>query len=201
MPTLATDRQPNEPARFDDLPLIDAGTLAGLLADGDRRRVAAALILGAASVDEVKTATGLSTRAVGRALSRLVDAGLVVRDDDGRHWLVEDAFRQAAIAAAPAEKTEAFDAPDDAARVLRAFVRDQRLLSIPSHHAKRLVVLDYVVQEFEPGRHYSEREVNARLARWFDDVASLRRYLVDEGLLGREPGGGAYWRSGGTVEV
>jgi hypothetical protein len=194
---LATD----EPSPFDELPLIDAGTLAGLLADGDRRRVTAALVLGASTLDEVKGATGLTTRAVGRALTRLVDAELVVRDDDGRHWVVEDAFRQAAIAAAPTDKPEAFDAPEDAARVLRAFVRGQRLVSIPSHHSKRLIVLDYVAQSFEPGRRYNEREVNATLARWFDDVASLRRYLVDEGLLEREPGGGAYWRAGGTVEV
>jgi hypothetical protein len=197
MPILATD----EPARFDELPLIDAGTLAGLLANGDRRRVAAALVLGASTLDEVKTATGLRARSVGQALTRLVDAGLVVRDDDGRHWLVEDAFRQAAIAAAPTDKPESFNAPEDAARVLRSFVRGQRILSIPSQHSKRLVVLDYVAQEFEPGRRYSEREVNATLARWYDDVASLRRYLVDEELLQREPGGGAYWRSGGTVDV
>jgi hypothetical protein len=197
MPILATD----EPAQFDELPLIDAGTLAGLLANGDRRRVAAALVLGASTLDEVKTATGLRARSVGQALTRLVDAGLVVRDDDGRHWLVEDAFRQAAIAAAPTDKPESFNAPEDAARVLRSFVRGQRILSIPSQHSKRRVGLDYVAQEFEPGRRYSEREVNATLARWYDDVASLRRYLVDEELLQREPGGGAYWRSGGTVDV
>ncbi len=37
------------------------------------------------------------------------------------------------------------------------------------------------------------------LAVWHPDVAALRRYLVDEGLLTREAG--VYWRSGGTVEV
>jgi hypothetical protein len=46
---------------------------------------------------------------------------------------------------------------------------------------------------------YPEREVNALLAAWHPDVAALRRYLVDEGLLTRDAG--VYWRSGGYVEV
>jgi hypothetical protein len=35
------------------------------------------------------------------------------------------------------------------------------------------------------------------LARRHPDTATLRRYLVDEGLLDRA--GGEYWRIGGTV--
>ena len=59
--------------------------------------------------------------------------------------------------------------------------------------------LDELVRVFEPGIRYPEREVNALLAVWHPDVAALRRYLVDEGLLTREAG--VYWRSGGYVEV
>jgi hypothetical protein len=182
-------------------PLIDAGLLAGLLADPTRLRVCAALVLGARDLDEIKTTTGLGARLVGRALSRLIDSGLVIRDDGGHHWLVEDAFRQAAIAAAPDAKPALFDAPEDATRVLRSFVRDGRLASIPAARSKRLVVLDYIVQEFEPGRRYTEHEVNAVLARWHDDIASLRRYLVDEEFLQRDNGGRAYWRAGGSFDV
>jgi len=61
------------------------------------------------------------------------------------------------------------------------------------------VVLEHLVRVFEPGVRYPEREVNALLAVWHPDVAALRRYLVDEGLLTREAG--VYWRSGGWVDV
>jgi hypothetical protein len=82
--------------------------------------------------------------------------------------------------------------------VLRAFVRaDGRLVAIPARHAKRLVVLDHLSQLFEPGERYPEVEVNRRLATVHDDVAALRRHLVDEGFLSREAG--TYWRSGGSV--
>ena len=69
------------------------------------------------------------------------------------------------------------DAPPDAAKVLRTFFRGGRLTSIPTSHAKRLVILDRLAQEFEPGVRYSERQVNARLRPFHEDVAALRRYL------------------------
>ncbi len=57
-----------------------------------------------------------------------------------------------------------------------------------------------MAQAFEPGRRYSELAVNEILKSVYDDHATLRRYLVDEELLSRTPGG-TYWRSGGTVPV
>jgi hypothetical protein len=182
-------------------PLLDAGRLTGLLADPVRLRVVAALVLGASTAAEVMRATGLPARQAGAALARLVEADLVVRSDDGTHVLLEAAFAHAARAAAPRRGPtgEHDDEPEEAARVLRVFVRNGRLTQIPTQRSKRLVVLDRLSQEFEPGRRYSERTVNAVLGRWHSDTAALRRYLVDEQLLTREHG--EYWRSGGTVVV
>ncbi len=84
--------------------------------------------------------------------------------------------------------------------VLRAFVgADGRWSRIPAKRSKRLVLLDVAAQRFEPGQTYSEAEVNALLRAFHDDVAALRRYLVDEQFLDREDG--RYWRIGGTVDV
>jgi hypothetical protein len=85
-------------------------------------------------------------------------------------------------------------------RVLHNFLTaDGRLHTIPSKHSKLLVVLDHVAQSFEPGRRYSEGDVNGVLERFHPDYAALRRYLVDNDFLTREAG--VYWRSGGTFEV
>jgi hypothetical protein len=83
--------------------------------------------------------------------------------------------------------------------VLSAFVRDGRLASIPAAHGKRLVILDWLAQQFEPGVRYSEARVNLILGQRHSDAAALRRYLVDDGFLDRA--GGHYWRSGGTIET
>ncbi|WP_243057205.1 DUF2087 domain-containing protein [Nocardioides sp. SR21] len=76
---------------------------------------------------------------------------------------------------------------------------DGRLHTIPSKHAKLLVVLDHLAQEFEPGQRYEEAEVNLVLGRVNPDHAALRRYLVENHFLTRE--NGVYWRSGGSVDV
>ena len=82
--------------------------------------------------------------------------------------------------------------------MLRAFLApDGSLTDIPRRLGKRLVVLDHLAQEFEPGHQYDETAVNTRLRAFHPDVAALRRYLVDEGFLDRADG--LYWRSGGTV--
>ncbi len=78
--------------------------------------------------------------------------------------------------------------PEDA-RVLRGFFADDRLVSIPAQHAKRLVVLRYLRDRcFAEDRAYPEKEVNQRLALFHPDVAALRRYLVDDGLMTRAAG-------------
>lgn len=175
-----------------------AGLLAGLLADEDRRKVVAALVLGAQAVDDICRLADLTVRRAVIAVGRLTDGGLVERDAEGRLLLMASAFTQAARAAAPARgDDEHIDRPPDVARVLRAHVRDGRLVSMPSSHAKRLVVLDVIVQDFDVDTHYSEREVNAILLRWHPDTAMVRRWLVDVGYLDRDHGD--YWRCGGPV--
>jgi hypothetical protein len=179
--------------------VTDAYQLVGLLADEERRRVVAALVLGVATVDDVRTATGLGTRSVATALAKVVDTGLAVRGDDGSYVLLGDAFRRAAIAAAPPrpEPDPTGDAPDDAAKVLRTFFREGRLTGIPAKQSQKRIVLDRLAQEFEIGVRYKERDVNAILRTFHDDVAALRRYLVDDEFLERRAG--EYWRAGGTV--
>ena len=178
---------------------MDAATIVGLLADPVRLKVVAALALGATTIEEVADASGLSLKEVALAARRLARAGLVHRDGHvlALHQERFGAAARAAAEAAPPPEPLSDDPAADA--VLSAFLRDGRLVSIPAQHAKRLVVLDHLVRVFEPGVRYPEREVNALLAVWHPDVAALRRYLVDEGLLSRDAG--VYWRSGGYVEV
>jgi hypothetical protein len=87
----------------------------------------------------------------------------------------------------------------DTERMLRTYFDGDRLARMPRAGPKRRVLLEYLACSFEPGRHYSEAEVNAILRASWDDVAALRRYLVEADLLDRS--GGQYWRSGGWVDV
>lgn len=92
------------------------------------------------------------------------------------------------ITSAAAERT-----PDEVFRdkTLRAFFDGKRLRSIPAKRKARVVVLLELLRRFEPGRTYAEREVNDLLRASHDDVASLRRELVDYRYLERADG--RYW--------
>lgn len=178
----------------------ESGALLGVLAERERLMVFAAVVLGGQSVEQLVGATGLDARTVARALVRLQSVGLV---DESDGWSAgPEVFKEMARAAAAESPDDEHAAADrETATVLRAFLRGGRLTAIPTARKKRLVILDYVVRVFEPGVRYSEREVNVMLRAFHDDVAALRRYLVDEGFLSREGGVGDYWRTGGTVDL
>jgi len=84
-------------------------------------------------------------------------------------------------------------------RVVRRYVRDGSLTAMPRAGRRRTIVLEHIVQRFEPGRRYSEDKVNSTLREVWPDYAALRRYLVDAGLLARATG--EYWRIGGRFDV
>lgn len=74
-------------------------------------------------------------------------------------------------------------------KVVRAFLRDDRLASIPAKAGKRDLLLPVILDRcFPEDRAYEEKEVNMRLALLHPDVAALRRYLVDGRLMVREAG-------------
>ena len=68
-----------------------------------------------------------------------------------------------------------------------------RLKEIPTQLKKQRIVLRRLAQEFEPGVHYTEKQVNETLKQFYPDFATLRRYLVDNKLMARDTR--LYWRT------
>ncbi len=174
---------------------MSAETLVGLLAEEVRLRVFAAVVLGAGTPERVVAMTGVAVRDAMTALRRLIDGGLVTTVD-GAFVAQLGVLQQAARRAEPAEP-----GPRDPDRmrhaILRAFVVDGRLVTMPAGQDRRRIVLEHIVTAFTPGVRYAERDVDAMLRAWHNDHAALRRYLVDYQLLARE--GGFYWRIGGPT--
>lgn len=81
---------------------------------------------------------------------------------------------------------------DHRRRIVGRFVRDGRITQIPAKLSVRRVLLEWLVLDFQPDRAYSEAMVNLVIGQRHADVAALRRYLVDEGLMARA--GGSYRR-------
>jgi hypothetical protein len=80
---------------------------------------------------------------------------------------------------------------------LRRFLDETgRLTTWPARRKDQVAVLHYLASHFEPGRYYTETEVNAILNNWhtYGDPATLRRDLYDERLFDRTSDGSRYWR-------
>jgi hypothetical protein len=92
---------------------------------------------------------------------------------------------------APAEPRPTYLTEAD--KVLAAFVDGDRLKELPAKSAKLMIILQWLVVKFETGRRYPEREINEIIQRHHPDHASLRRFMVDQGLMQREKG--IYWRT------
>lgn len=177
---------------------VAAADIVGLLAEGDRLRVVAALVPGPTTLSGVVEATGLSWRQAAVAVDRLTRGGLVVDGGDGELRLAVERLKEAARAR-PAGGRGERPAGGAGGSVLRSFVRGERLVSIPAARSKRLVVLEWLAARFEPGRTYPEAVTNQMLQEAHPDHAALRRHLVDEGFLERRDG--FYWRAGGAFDV
>jgi hypothetical protein len=178
---------------------IAAGTIVGLLADADRRRVFAAVELGAGTLEAAVAATHLPDFRVAKALGKLVDAGLVTASAGPLAIDGNSITRAARQALQRPPSTEHAAEPPAIRKVLDAFVRDGRITAMPASASKRRVLLDWLARRFEPGHRYAEIDVTAMLEGHTEDAVTLRRYLIDESFLDRSEG--MYWRSGGTVDV
>jgi hypothetical protein len=86
----------------------------------------------------------------------------------------------------------------DVAKTIEPYFRAGRLTVLPRRRLVRLAVLDFLAGHFEPGKQYTERQVDEILLRFHPDYCALRRYMVEEELMDRRDG--MYWRAGGTFE-
>ena len=182
------------------LAAVDAHDLLRFVLDPGRLAVLGALAARPGTATDLASRAHVAERAALTALGDLRQGGLVDLDEAGRYHLRTEALRDLArtLPTDPpvAERIGYGMTPDEQA-VLARFFSGERLLEVPAARGKRRVVLERLALEFEPGVRFSEAEVNERLAAFHDDYASLRRYLVDEGLLDRDSG--QYWRAGGRV--
>jgi hypothetical protein len=161
--------------------------LASALADPDRLRVFARVVLAGADGLAVEDLRAVEPTAV-RQLPRLAQAGLVALAEDGVARARLEAFA-AGLRPAPPQDRGANSSDDTVAQ----FFKDGRLTDMPIRPARRQAVLAYLTRRaFEPGESYTEPEVNIALRQYWEDYAALRRYLVEGELLTRSADGRAY---------
>jgi len=70
---------------------------------------------------------------------------------------------------------------------------DGPLMKFPRKEKQKLATLRVLIQRFEKGKTYTEKEINYVLKNAYEDFVTLRRYLIEYGFLDRQDDGSAYW--------
>ena len=174
---------------MDSTRLDDLSVLFKALSDPARLRVLGLLADRPHVGHELAERLSLTPPTISHHVRRLVAAGLVdVRQDAQSriYSLRMDTIRALSQENDDDRTVQRADEEDDA--VLRTFFDGPRLRQIPRGRKKRVIVLRRLLERFEPEREYTEREVNELLREAHDDVATLRRELVDYGFMVRDRG-------------
>lgn len=72
-------------------------------------------------------------------------------------------------------------------------LRPLKLKSLSPKEKKKIVILRKIIEEFDRGRRYTEKEVNTILEGIYDDYATIRRYLIEYGFMDRTRDCREYW--------
>jgi biotin operon repressor len=187
---------------MNDDPEVELLDFFKALADPSRLKIVGLLARQPCTVEQLAALLDLRASTVSHHLGLLKQVGLVSARAEGYYnvyQLEEKALQERSRRLFfPGELSAAIRDVDLEAydhKVIADFSRpDGSLKEIPAQRKKLEIILRHVVQVFEPGRHYTEKQVNELLKPFHTDTATLRRELVGYRLMQRQGGGGEYWR-------
>ena len=78
-------------------------------------------------------------------------------------------------------------------KVLERYFKDGKLTALPSKEKRRIMILQHIIEDFEPNRKYTEKEINEIIKSKFYDYVTIRRYFIQYGFMDRAIDGSAYW--------
>jgi predicted transcriptional regulator len=174
------------------------------LAEPNRLKIVGLLAQQSYTVEQLAALLDLGVSTTSHHLNRLTKAGLVTAQAEGYysvyslHTEVLSAMARRLLSKEDLPRlAQEVDRTSYDRKVLAAFSKpDGSFKAFPVQEKKFLVLLRHAVQAFEPGKPYTEKQVNQILSRFHEDTAQLRRGLVAYQLMARDTavGGGKYWR-------
>lgn len=168
------------------------------LADKSRLQILKSLTIEDMDVERLAGRLGLTPATISFHLKKLSEAG-AVRSYKRQYYtiysLCRDVFMTRILDIISEQSDEAAiqdqrDA-DYRRRVIETFFEYGKLKAIPAQRKKERIILEEIARSFEPGRIYTEREVNIIIADFHDDFCTIRRDMIGEKIMARE--NGKYW--------
>lgn len=184
----------------------EAVRLFKCLADKSRLQVLKSLAMEDMEGERLAERLGLSAPTISFHLKKLAEVGAVTSRKNQYYTVyslckavfdprILDILSEAPEEAALQAQREA----EYRQRVLASFFEYGKLTFIPAQRKKRRIVLEEIAKAFQPGRRYTEREVNLLIANYHDDFCTLRRDMIGERILERDKG--VYWLTADTPQT
>jgi ArsR family transcriptional regulator len=173
---------------------IDAVKLFKALSDRSRLEIMQTLLNGPMYVELLASRLGLTPSTVSFHIKKLEEAGLVVSEREQYYMLYRadgtqlDRSLREMIGTMEGESEQDRREAEYREKVIRAFFEYGKVASLPVQHKKRRIILEEIAKLFEPGRRYTEKEVNLIIADVHDDFCTVRRDFISEGLMTRANG-------------
>jgi predicted transcriptional regulator len=172
------------------------------LSETNRLKIIGLLAQQPLSVETIAETLGIGVSTTSHHLARLAKAGLVSAKVDGHFYIyslhteaIEKMAQRLLSKDTLPRLSESVDLDIYERKVLATFTDSEgKITAFPAQEKKFICLLKYVLKSFEMERHYSEKEVNEILLHFNEDVATLRRGLIEYRLMKRQGGGGEYWR-------
>lgn len=154
------------------------------LANENRLKILGILAIQEHSVEELSVLINLKVPKVAHHLTKLKELELVqirVAGNTRLYRLNIEAAKQMNKDSFASKQITIFTENDSydlwELEVLNVFVDKEQIITIPSSRKKRNVILDWLVNKFEKGVRYSEKEINEIIMRHHPDTAT-KRYCV-----------------------
>jgi DNA-binding HxlR family transcriptional regulator len=163
------------------------------LADSSRLQALNVLMEKPQYVEELAHRLNLAVSTVSFHLKKLETAGLVKRSKQQyyvTYTLNEELFRLSLRELTSFNNAEKYAQGERIRRykekVLKTFIKKGKLTALPVQHKKKLIILDEFAKKFKPGVRYDEKLVDDVINTIYEDHCTIRRLLIEEGLMIRE---------------
>jgi hypothetical protein len=172
------------------------------LADANRLKIVGLLAQKESSVEELAAMLDLNPSTVSHHLAKLAEIDLVSARAEGYYSIyyletdnLEGMAKQLLARETLPAVAEDLDRKAYDRKILKDYLNeDGTIRQLPTNRRKLDVILRYLVEQFEVGEIYSEKQVNAVIGALNADISGLRRDLISVGYMDRERDGSAYWR-------
>ena len=172
------------------------------LADANRLKLIGLLAQKESSVEELAAVLDINPSTVSHHLAKLAEIGLVSARAEGYYSIyrletnnLERLAKQLLAEDTLPDVAKDLDRKAYDRKVLKVYLREDGYIEqIPTNRRKLNVILQYLVEHFEFGEIYTEKQVNTIIGALNYDISGLRRDLISVGYMDRERDGSAYWR-------